>query len=135
MSKRDTTRARRSKHAPRAYIPTTSPARLKPATGCAVSLRLELGELRAAITGARMLADMIAHSGAENAADFRAAPSACAAVLALAVERLQLLDRVLAGDVGARALGTRNTLLPQGFPVADDVWLALDGDADRPTKK
>lgn len=132
MSKRDTTRARRSKHAPRASTPNVAfPPHRRPKAGQAVSLRLELGELREVVTGARMLADMVAHGGAENAADFRAAPSACAAVLVLAAERLALLGRVLAGDMSARALGTRNLVPPQGFAVDTDVLLPLDRDAAR----
>lgn len=136
MTKRNPTRARTPKHAPRATTPTIAwPPHLRPKAGRAVSLRLELGEVRAVITGARMIADAVAHGGLENADDFRAAPSACGAVLAMAVERLLTIDRVLAGDVGARALGTRNLVAAHQVPDNDDVLLPLDRDAGRSAKK
>lgn len=137
MSTGDTSRGRRSKHAPRASIPNVAfPPHRRPKAGRAVSLRLELGELRAIITGARMLADAVAHGGLENAEDFNAAPSACAAILVLAVERMLKVDRVLAGDVAAFALGTRNTVAVREVPD-DDVLLPLhlDPNRARPTKK
>ena len=101
MNTRDSTRARGSTR-PRAPHDNSRPPR-------SVSLRLELSEIGEAVLAARLVADLIAHGGAQNAEDAMRAPGACSAVLAIVDARLRLVDAVLAGDVDARALlGSRN---------------------------
>lgn len=121
MTARNPTRARTAKQHPRASTRIPQPRRPERA----ISLRFELSELAAAVEGARQLAALVAEDRASSAEDHRAAPSACSAVCALVVQRLRMLDGVLAGDLDPRlALAPFNAIAAR--EVDDDVLLCVD---------
>jgi len=82
-----------------------------------ISIGLELEVLSDAIDAARLPADEITteHFGREQ--DFRRAPKLIEAVLALAVARLDLLQRAIGGGVDPRCLATAYN---QPLPLSDD---------------
>lgn len=126
MSKRNPTRTRRLTHHPGASTRTKPEQALPRRSERALALRLELGDLRFAILGARMLSDITGHGRAEDAEDAREAPSACSAVLAIVAERLHVLDSVLAGDVEVGILGRRNIVAARLCEVDDEILIRFD---------
>lgn len=130
MSKRKNTRACGAAHHPRAstraprQMPSGSPDR-------AISLRYELGIVRAAAEAARLLSDLVQFDSAQTAEDHRLASTAASAVLSLIDARLRLVGLALSGDFDRRLLlAAHNTTLRTGDARdGEDVLLALD----RPT--
>lgn len=64
----------------------------------AISLTAELAEVRHTLSGARILADALAHDGLENRRQELDAPVSISAIIALTENRICLIERVLRGE-------------------------------------
>lgn len=64
-----------------------------------IDLGSELGEVRSAAEGVRVLADLLAFGGAPDAETARLLPRRISAALNLVVERLRLVERALNGAI------------------------------------
>lgn len=64
----------------------------------AISLTAELAEVRHTLSGARILADALAHDGLENRRQELDAPVSISAIIALTESRICLIERVLRGE-------------------------------------
>jgi hypothetical protein len=64
----------------------------------AISLTAELAEVRHTLSGARILADALAHDGLENRSQELDAPVSISAIISLTENRICLIERVLRGE-------------------------------------
>jgi hypothetical protein len=64
-----------------------------------IDIGSELGEVRSATEGARVLADLLAFDGAPDSETARLLPRRISATLSLIVERLRLVERALNGGI------------------------------------
>jgi hypothetical protein len=79
----------------------------------AISLTAELAEVRHTLSGARILADALAHDGLENRRQELDAPVSISAIIALTENRLCLIERVLRGEEDPLTLWSeRNDTVP-----------------------
>ncbi|MDH5676005.1 MAG: hypothetical protein OEZ06_28035 [Myxococcales bacterium] len=97
-------------------------------SGRAVSISGELSEIRAAVQGARMLADLLRFHAAQDEDDELHIPQACSAVLALAETRLQLVVRALTGHAEPAVLLADHNRVENSsdVPEGEDLLLPIE---------